>query len=169
MRLGRRTGMWNEASRASEEAALGAAAALMVEESTLDSAAAAAAAAEVCERGVVPAEPRIDGAIEFGMVCKPESSNVAGRPMAYASRREGREGCGSMEVTALSLRQCVSLAARGSIRSCDNCVVCGGSIRNCDNWTVCGTSSPAGRHDLLVEHGGCLVERKAGTACWCRR
>ena len=84
MRLGRRTGTWNEESWGREEDALGRTEetdALRVEWSSEDRRA-AAAAAEVCERGVAVAEAPVDGAMEFGIVCKPESSNVAGRPMA---------------------------------------------------------------------------------------
>ncbi len=55
--------------------------------------AAAADAAEACVRGVAPAELPIEGAMELGMVCSPESSKGAGRPMEKTSRaEEGKRG-----------------------------------------------------------------------------
>ena len=57
-------------------------------------AAAAADAAEACVRGVAPAEAPREGAMELGMVCSPESSKGAGRPMKKTSRADGGKGGG---------------------------------------------------------------------------
>ena len=59
----------------------------------------------VRSRGVSPADPPMEETTEFGIVCKPESSNVAGRPMAKRSRAEERVGGGGSNALALSLRR----------------------------------------------------------------
>jgi hypothetical protein len=66
-------------------------------------AAAAASAAEWYIRGVASAEPPIDGGMEFGTVCSPESSKRAGGPMAKSSRTDGKLGAGGIKAAALSL------------------------------------------------------------------
>lgn len=64
---------------------------------------AAAAAAEMCIRGVASAEPPMDGGMEFGTVCSPESSKRAGGPIAKSSRADGKLGAAGIEAAALSL------------------------------------------------------------------
>ena len=56
--------------------------------------AAAADAAEACVRGVAPGELPREGEMELGMVCSPESSKGAGRPMKKTSRADGGKGGG---------------------------------------------------------------------------
>ncbi len=76
---------------------------VLEESSDDDDAAAAAAAAEMCIRGVASVEPPIDGGMEFGTVCRPESSKRAGGPIAKSSRTDGKLGAGGIEAAALSL------------------------------------------------------------------
>ena len=66
--------------------------------------AAAASAAEWYIRGVASAEPPIDGGMEFGTVCSPESSKRAGGPMEKSSRTDGKLGAGGIKAAALSLQ-----------------------------------------------------------------
>jgi hypothetical protein len=60
---------------------------------------------------------------EFGIVCKPESSNVAGRPMAKRSRAEESVGGGGSDALALSLQKIVRSSKQTCCAPYFSCVI----------------------------------------------